>query len=59
MEETDFQGLNTTKVVEARSQFGTNEISFTGKNTFLGTLKGVLKDPMIILLIVAAVMPSS
>jgi len=55
MEETDFQGLNTTKVVEARSQFGTNEISFTGKNTFLGTLKGVLKDPMIILLIVAAV----
>jgi P-type Ca2+ transporter type 2C len=50
----DTQGLNDEQVILAREKFGLNKLDYNKDNTFLDTLKRIAKDPMIILLLVAA-----
>jgi P-type Ca2+ transporter type 2C len=50
----DTQGLNDEQVILAREKFGLNKLDYKKDNTFLDTLKRIAKDPMIILLLVAA-----
>ncbi|HTM92603.1 MAG TPA: HAD-IC family P-type ATPase, partial [Flavisolibacter sp.] len=47
------QGLSTNEVMEARSKFGQNEVAGK-KHRFTDTLKDLLKEPMVVLLLVAA-----
>lgn len=50
----ELQGLTEEQVKEARQKHGSNQLQFASKNNFLETIKTVLKEPMIILLFVAA-----
>jgi Ca2+-transporting ATPase len=50
----NIQGLNNEQVILARKKFGQNKLDYKKENTFLETLKRIAKDPMIILLLVAA-----
>ncbi len=51
----DVHGLTTQQVLDSRIQHGRNEI-IKNKNNFLTTLKGIFKDPMLLLLLVAALL---
>ncbi len=48
------QGLNNEQVVAAREIFGFNRIEYKKENALINALKAFIKDPMIILLLVAA-----
>lgn len=48
------QGLTSTQVLEAREKFGTNQLNYKKENGFLDALKSLAKEPMLILLLVAA-----
>jgi P-type Ca2+ transporter type 2C len=50
----NIQGLNSEQVILAREKFGRNKLDYKKENTFLDTLKRIIKDPMIILLLVSA-----
>ncbi len=50
----NIQGLSNEQVILAREKFGLNKLDYKKENTFLDTLKRIAKDPMIILLLVAA-----
>ena len=50
----ELQGLNDEQVNEARVKHGSNQLEFAKKNSFIETIKSVLKEPMIILLFAAA-----
>ncbi len=50
----NIEGLNTEQVVLARKKYGINKLNYKKENTFLDTLKRILKEPMIILLLVAS-----
>jgi len=54
--QTDLQkGLNTSEVLQSRSTYGENKVEDKSKNGLLTAVLGLLKEPMLILLIVAAV----
>jgi len=47
-------GLTSEEVVQARQQFGPNQLTYKKSNRFLATIVRVAKEPMVILLLVAA-----
>lgn len=48
-------GLSDTEVKKARKAHGTNTLTYKKENEFLDALKSIAKEPMVILLLVAAV----
>ncbi|WP_341900827.1 cation-translocating P-type ATPase [Fluviicola taffensis] len=53
-ESNHIQGLTTEQVVQAREQFGSNQLTAQKGNDLLATVLRIVKEPMIILLLVAA-----
>ncbi len=51
---SNITGLTTDQVLLAREKFGENKLTYKQENTFLDALKSVLSEPMVILLLVAA-----
>jgi P-type Ca2+ transporter type 2C len=47
-------GLTSEQVIVATKKYGQNKLEYKKENNFLDTLKRIAKDPMIILLLVAA-----
>jgi Ca2+-transporting ATPase len=47
-------GLSSSQVLEAREKFGTNQLNYKKENGFWDALKSLVKEPMLILLLVAA-----
>jgi len=52
--QTAYQGLTTDQVIRSRRTHGENTIENKSKNGFLAAVLGLIKEPMLILLIVAA-----
>lgn len=52
--EFNIQGLTKKEVILAREKFGQNTLDYKKENSFLDTLKSIFKEPMTILLLVAA-----
>ncbi|WP_339751529.1 cation-translocating P-type ATPase [Algoriphagus aquimarinus] len=50
----DIQGLSSDQVASSREKYGQNKLDYKKENGFLDTLKGILKEPMSIILLVAA-----
>ncbi|MEO7175785.1 MAG: cation-translocating P-type ATPase [Saprospiraceae bacterium] len=50
----DINGLSNEQIIIARGQYGRNKLNYKKENTFLDTLIGIAKEPMMILLLVAA-----
>lgn len=50
----NIKGLSDQEVVAARNQFGNNQLTFKKSNSFLDALKSIIKEPMVILLLIAA-----
>lgn len=50
----NIQGLSNQEVIAARSKFGANSLSFKKENGFTAALKGLAKEPMVILLLVTS-----
>ncbi len=50
----NIEGLSNDEVIRARQKFGPNKLDYKKENTFLDTVVRIAKDPMIILLLVAA-----
>lgn len=51
---SNIQGLRTEQVTKAREKFGKNQLVYKTKNGFLATLLRLVKEPMIILLLLAS-----
>ncbi len=51
----DISGLSQQQVLEAREKFGNNNLEYKKENGFLEAIKGLIKEPMVILLLVASV----
>lgn len=56
MSQTPFniKGLSNQEVLNARNQFGNNQLTFKKTSGFIEALKSIFKEPMVILLLVAA-----
>ncbi|NHN24774.1 cation-translocating P-type ATPase [Flavobacterium jejuense] len=50
----DIKGLTNEQVLLSREKFGENTLKYKQKNTVLDAIKNLVKEPMIILLLVAA-----
>jgi len=50
----NIQGLSDNEVIKAREQYGKNQLNYKKGNTFIDTFIRIVKDPMLILLLVAA-----
>ncbi len=50
----DIQGLTNKQVILAREKFGQNKLEYKKENSFFDTVKRIVKDPMMILLLVAS-----
>lgn len=50
----DIQGLTNSQVIIAREKFGPNKLDFKKEDGFFDTLIRIIKEPMMILLLVAA-----
>lgn len=50
----NIKGLSSEEVVFAREKFGDNALKYKKENAFLDALKSLIKEPMIILLLVAS-----
>ena len=50
----DIQGLSDHEVFQAREKYGVNQLNYKSGNTFFDTVIRIAKDPMLILLLVAA-----
>lgn len=50
----NIEGLTKEQVILAREQFGQNTLNYKQENNFLDAIKNLAKEPMIILLFVAA-----
>jgi len=48
------KGLTTAQVLSAREKFGSNSLDYKKENDFLDAVKGLAKEPMVILLLVAS-----
>lgn len=55
VEHLNIQGLSDTEVRQSRQTFGMNSIVFKKENTLLKAIKNVLKEPMVIILLVAVI----
>jgi Ca2+-transporting ATPase len=53
--DNEIKGLSTQQVLEARAKFGQNKV-VRKENNFWGILLGILKEPMVLLLFVAALL---
>lgn len=51
----NIQGLSPEEVLSSREKYGKNKVEYQRENAFLEALKGFLKDPMVVLLLVAAI----
>lgn len=51
---SNFSGLTDAQVFEAREKYGNNQLNYKKENTFLDALKSLAKEPMLLLLLVAA-----
>ncbi|QQX75758.1 MULTISPECIES: cation-translocating P-type ATPase [Aequorivita] len=54
IENFNIQGLTDSEVLASRKKFGSNILESKKKNHFIEALKGLVKEPMVILLLVAA-----
>ncbi|MCC7026800.1 MAG: cation-translocating P-type ATPase [Saprospiraceae bacterium] len=50
----DVQGLSDLEVIESRKKFGQNRLNYKKTNTVLEAIKNLIREPMILLLLVAA-----
>ena len=50
----DIKGLTDTEVNESRTKFGSNKLEIKKENGFIEAIKGLIKEPMVILLLVAS-----
>lgn len=50
----NIQGLSNAEVIASREKHGKNTVNYQQESTFWETLKGFLKDPMVVLLLVAS-----
>jgi Ca2+-transporting ATPase len=50
----NIKGLSDQEVLNARNQFGNNQLTFKKTSGFLEALKSIFKEPMVILLLIAA-----
>lgn len=48
-------GLNSDEVIASRQQYGYNRLEGIQKNTWFDLLIGILKEPMLILLIIISI----
>jgi len=51
----NIKGLTIEQVTASRSRYGKNELSFKKENRIIDAVKGLVKEPMVILLLVASV----
>ena len=51
---SNIKGLTQEQVVEARKKYGYNRLDYKKENGFLDALKSLVKEPMVILLLVAS-----
>ncbi|HLT34360.1 MAG TPA: cation-transporting P-type ATPase, partial [Aquaticitalea sp.] len=49
----NIQGLSDTEVRQSRQTFGMNRMVYKKENALLKAIKNVLKEPMVIILLVA------
>jgi Ca2+-transporting ATPase len=54
MPNNSLQGLTDAQVLESREKHGNNQLNFKTENGFLAALKSLAKEPMVLLLLVAA-----
>lgn len=50
----NIKGLNNEQVLLSRQKFGANTLNYKKENSFLDALKRIVKDPMIVILLVAS-----
>jgi len=50
----DVQGLSDLEVIESRKKFGQNRLNYKKTNTILEAIKNLVREPMILLLLLAA-----
>jgi len=50
----NISGLTTKQVIIAREKFGQNKLNYKKENTLLNTLKRIVQDPMVVMLLVAS-----
>lgn len=50
----DIKGLTEAQVAESKRKYGTNKLEYRKKNGLLEALKSIIKEPMVILLLVAS-----
>jgi len=50
----NISGLNNTEIEESRAKYGTNELKAAKSNGLIDAVKGLLKEPMILLLLVTS-----
>ena len=50
----EIQGLNNDAVLVAREKFGLNKLGYKKGNSFFDTVKRIVQEPMMVLLLVAA-----
>ena len=50
----NFEGLTAEQVLASRKKQGSNKLNYQKENSFFQALKRIVKDPMILLLIIAA-----
>jgi Ca2+-transporting ATPase len=50
----EIKGLSHAQIVQSRAQFGMNKLVYNKENFFIKAIKGVIQDPMIIMLLVAS-----
>ena len=53
--EIKIKGLSDQQVIQSRNQHGSNELDFKKENGLLDALKSLMKEPMVILLLLASV----
>jgi Ca2+-transporting ATPase len=51
----NIQGLSTQQIEASRKKHGTNTLTFKKENGFVDALKSLVKEPMVILLLVASI----
>jgi P-type Ca2+ transporter type 2C len=54
IENFNIKGLTTSQVLASKIQFGTNSVAYKKENSFLKAIIKFIKDPMVVLLLVAA-----
>ena len=54
MNNSNIQGLTDKQVIESREKFGSNKIFFKKENGIIESLKNLLKEPMVILLLITS-----